>query len=76
MRFDPQAVDWVPCACGLAFDDVERKVTWPHELLEPYVGHLEQLARGYALVYGITTEDALTHLRALDLARARIREVE
>jgi hypothetical protein len=73
VRFDPLAVDWKTCGCGLTFDDAERKVTWPHEVLEPRMEHINELARGYAMVYGITTEDALTHLRSLDIARVQIR---
>jgi hypothetical protein len=27
------SVEGEPCACGLTFDDAERMVIWPHQLL-------------------------------------------
>jgi hypothetical protein len=41
IRGMPDAVHWreqyVPCDCGMTFDDVKRGVIYPHDLLLPTV---------------------------------------
>lgn len=32
-----QRLDGTPCACGLRFDDADRMVIYPHELISPPV---------------------------------------
>ena len=59
------AEDRSPCACGLTFDDVERMVTYPHDMVR---GGGLSIAEAVAREMGILPSVPMTEAQAADFA--------